>query len=144
MVVIVHRVLLVVNIVRIFLYSLINKNSLVFYSFLALWFNQALVCFKTLVVADNEFVRRKIKVPSYYFLNYIYNIGSFSFILALPDLAKKQFLFGKHFLMVRRFDLFKLFFWSTSGIRWFGLRKYFNGFSLVFGKVAEWLKAPVF
>lgn len=147
MIVVVSRLLPVARAIRVFFYSLIVKNSLVFYSFLALWFNFRPFYFKYLVFVNSEFSVVGLETPSYYILIVLPKYLVFGSLLSLPDYTKKQFLFGFHSLGLSGFDLFKLSFWSRGSFWWVGFRKYFTGFSLVLllkGKVAERLKAPAF
>jgi hypothetical protein len=132
MVVVVNRVLPVALVIRVFFYSLVAKNSLVFYSFLALWFNIPAFCFKFLVRVNTEFKGGGIKTPSFFILVTLSKHCIISFILSLPDYTKKGFLFGFHSLDLSGFDLFKLSFWLSIGSFWWvGFRSYFTGFSLV-------------
>ena len=130
MVVIISRVSLVILVVRMFLYRLASKNSVVFYAFLALWFNLPPVYFKFLVFVNRGFMRIGLKAPSYYFLVYFYKSFIYSFVLALPGITKKEFLFGNHGLSVSGFELFKLLFWAVNGFWWLVFRKCFSGFSI--------------
>ena len=147
MVVIKNRISSAFIFVRVFLFRLSVKNSLIFYSFLALWFNISPLYFKFLAFINNEFNISAIKAPSSYFLIVFSKSPVFSSTLSLPEQIKKHFLFGCHSLCFSCFDLFKLFFWSANGFWWVGFRKQFTTFSFVLllnGKVAEWLKASAF
>lgn len=131
MVVISNRVLAVTRIVRVFLYRLVAKNSLVFYSFLALWFNISPLYLKFLVFANSEFSVVGLESPRFYLLIFLSNQSIFGSILSLPNYSKKQFMFGSHSLVLSGFDLFKLAFWSLDTFCWVSFRKYFTSFSLV-------------
>jgi hypothetical protein len=147
MIVAINRVFFASRIARVFLYRLAAQNSLVFYSFFSLWFNFSPLYLKFLVFVNIEFRGVGIVAPSYYFFIEVPKYATFGSILSLPDLTKKQFLFGHHFLGLAGFDLFKLPFWTLGNFWWVGFRKNFTQFSLMLclkGRVAEWLKAPAF
>lgn len=131
MVVVIYRNIITITKVQTFLYSSLVKNGLVFYSFLAIWFNVSPSYFKFLVLVDSEFKGVGMKAPNFYFWCVLSVISICCFVLALPNASKKQFLFGTHSLSLVGFDIFKQLFWSQNSFCWVVFRKFFSNFSVV-------------
>lgn len=139
MIVAINRVFPAIKVVRVFLYRLAAKNSLVFYSFFSLWFNLSPLYLKFLVFVNREFRGVGIVAPSYYFFIMASKYSTFGSIFSLPDLPKKQFLFGLHVLSLTGFDLFKLPFWAFGNFWWVNFRKCCTRFSLMLLLKEKWL-----